>query len=55
METTAVALSIAIAVVAAILLPFLMSSNWVKAADEKARARRLEEAQLNARLIRMNL
>ena len=55
METTAIILSISVAVVAAILIPFVMSGPQAKAAEEKARARRLKDAQMNARLLRLNL
>lgn len=39
----------------AIVLPLIMSSKRWKDAEDKARARRLAEAKLNARLLRMNL
>jgi hypothetical protein len=36
-------------------LPFLLFSKEIKAAEEKARARRLADAKMNARLLRFNL
>ncbi len=45
-------ISIGITILIAILLPFFMIS---KEAEEKARARRLADAKMNARLLRFNL
>ena len=39
----------------AILLPFMMSGERWRAAEEKARARRIADARMNARLLRLNL
>jgi hypothetical protein len=59
METTAtfvaVFAAILVALFAAIFLPFMMSGERWKAAQEKARARRIAEAKMNARLLRLNL
>ncbi len=59
METNAVFLAIFLSmfmtILVAILLPLMMSGKEWKAAQEKARARRLADAEMNARLLRMNL
>jgi hypothetical protein len=39
----------------AILLPLLVSAEPFKAAEAKARARRLADAKMNAKLLRLNL
>jgi cbb3-type cytochrome oxidase subunit 3 len=39
----------------AVCLPLYLSSERYRAAQEKARARRLADAKMNARLLRMNL
>jgi hypothetical protein len=39
----------------AILLPLVLSGERSRAAQEKARERRIAEAQMNARLLRLNL
>jgi uncharacterized protein YpmB len=39
----------------AILLPFMMSGERWRAAEEKACARRIADARMNARLLRLNL
>jgi hypothetical protein len=39
----------------AITLPLVLSGKWVEEAQEKARARRLVDAKMNARLLRFNL
>jgi len=49
------AISLAVAVILAIILPFILSGERWKAAQEKARARRLADAKMNARLLRLNL
>jgi flagellar basal body-associated protein FliL len=45
-------ISIGISILIAMLLPFFMMSNE---AEKKARARRLADAKMNARLLRFNL
>ena len=59
MEATASLIAISIAVLVslsiAILLPLMFSGKWWKAEQEKARARRLADAKMNARLLRFNL
>ena len=39
----------------AIFLPMIMSGKQWRAAQDKARARRLAEARMNARLLRLNI
>jgi len=58
METaTSIGISVAIffGILVAILLPLMMSGKRWKAAEDKARARRLADARMNARLLRLNL
>jgi hypothetical protein len=59
METTvftiAISLSILVSLLVAFLLPLYFLSDSAKAAEEKARARRLTDAKMNARLLRLNL
>ena len=38
-----------------IFLPFVMSGKQWRAAEDKARARRLAEHRMNARLLRLNI
>ena len=47
--------AIFIALLVAIVLPFLLSGNLWRADQEKARARRLAEHRLNARLLSLNI
>ena len=39
----------------AILLPLIMSGERGRAAEDRARARRIADARMNARLLRLNL
>jgi len=59
METTAfylaIFVSVFVALFVAILLPLMFSGKHWEAAQEKARARRLADARMNARLLRFNL
>ena len=54
MQATAIFVSISVGVFVAIFLAFL-PLFMSKAAEDKARARRLAEARMNARLLRFNL
>jgi hypothetical protein len=54
MEATAILVSISVSILVAIFLCFL-PLFLSKAAEDKARARRLAEARMNARLLRFNL
>ena len=47
--------AIFIALFIAIFLPLMMSGKQWRAAQEKARARRMAEHRMNARLLRLNL
>ena len=47
--------SIFLALFIAIFLPLIMSGKEWKAAEERARASRLADARMNARLLRLNL
>lgn len=44
-----------IAIFVAIFLPILLSGKHWREAEEKARARRMAEHKMNARLLRLNL
>jgi hypothetical protein len=58
MVAVAVFVAIFAAIFAAIFLPFLLmlssGKRW-KAAEDRARARRIADARMNARLLRLNL
>lgn len=47
--------AIYVAIFVAIFLPFALSAMQGRAAQEKARERRLAEHRMNARLLRLNL
>jgi hypothetical protein len=47
--------AILVALFVAIFLPLIMSGERWRAAEDKARARRLADAKMNARLLRLNL
>lgn len=59
MEATAIliALSVAIfvAIFAAIFFPLVFSAERWRATQDRARARRMVDARMNARLLRLNL
>jgi hypothetical protein len=58
MQATAIFVSISVGIFVAIFLAFLplfLSGERWRAAEERARARRLAEARMNARLLRFNL
>lgn len=63
MEATATSVAIFVAIFAAIFvaifvavfLPLFLSGERSIAAQERARARRLAEAKMNARLLRLNI
>jgi hypothetical protein len=59
MESTAGFIAISVAVLVsvsiAIFLPLMFSGKWWMAELEKVRARRLADAKMNARLLRLNL
>jgi hypothetical protein len=55
MRETGLLIALVLPLAVAIILPFLLSREGRKAAQEKARARRLADARMNARLLRFNL
>jgi hypothetical protein len=55
MEATAIFVAIFAGLFLAILLPLILSGEQWKAAQDKARQRRLADARMNARLLRLNL
>jgi len=52
---TAILVSVVLPILVAIALPLFLSSKRMQAAEDKARERRLAEARLNARLLKLNL
>lgn len=52
--TAAILVAILVAVFTAIFLPILSGKHW-RAAEERARARRIAEAKMNARLLRLDI
>jgi len=59
METAAVLIAIFtgvfVAIFVAIFLPLILSAEQWRAAEDRARARRIAEARMNARLLRLNI
>jgi uncharacterized membrane protein affecting hemolysin expression len=51
----AISAAVLVSVSIAIFLPLMFSGKWWKAEQNKARARRLADAKINARLLRLNL
>jgi hypothetical protein len=51
----AVFVAIFVALLVAILLPLIVFSTEWKAAQDRARARRIADARMNARLLRLNI
>jgi hypothetical protein len=47
--------SVLIAIFLAIFLPLFLSGERWKAAEDKARARRIADAKMNARLLRLDI
>jgi hypothetical protein len=54
MESTAVFVAIFVALVAS-FLPLVLSGKEWRAAQDRARARRIADARMNARLLRLNI
>jgi len=54
MESVAVSVGIFLALTLS-FLPLILSGRQWKAAQERARARRIADAKMNARLLRLNL
>jgi hypothetical protein len=55
MREIGILIALVIPLAVAIILPLILSGEGWKAAQEKARARRLVDAKMNARLLRFNL
>jgi hypothetical protein len=55
MEAAAIFVSMFVAIFVAISLPLILSGKRWRAAEDKARARRIADARMNARLLRLNL
>jgi hypothetical protein len=56
MQATAALVAIFAAIFVAVFLPlFLLSGERSRAAQESVRARRIAEARMNARLLRLNI
>jgi hypothetical protein len=51
----AVLVAIFVALFVAIFLPLILSGKEWRAAEDRARARRLADAKMNARLLRLNI
>jgi hypothetical protein len=51
----AILVAILVSLLIAVVLPLAFSGERWRAAQEKARARRLADARMNARLVRLNL
>jgi hypothetical protein len=54
MEATAIFVAIFVAILAS-FLPLIMSGERWRAAEDRARARRIADARMNARLLRLNI
>jgi hypothetical protein len=52
---TAIFVAISVAILIAILLPLFLSGERCRTAQDRARARRLADARMNARLLRLNI
>lgn len=55
MEKTAIVVAVFVSFFLTIFLPLILSGKQWKAAEEKAHARRLADARMNARLLRLNI
>ncbi len=55
MKVIAIFVAIAVPLFIAIFLTLILSGKRWKAAEERARARRLADAKMNARLLRFNI
>ncbi|HUE42738.1 MAG TPA: hypothetical protein VMP12_04200 [Candidatus Sulfotelmatobacter sp.] len=51
----AIFVSVLVAIFLAIFLPLFLSGERWKAAEDKARARRIADAKMNARLLSLNI
>jgi len=55
MESPAIVAAVFVSIFFALFLPFMLSGEQWKAAEAKARARRLADAKMNARLLRLDI
>jgi len=55
MQATAIFVAISVGLFVAISLPLIMSGKRWRTAEDRARARRIADAKMNARLLRLNL
>jgi hypothetical protein len=55
MEAAAIFVSIFVAIFTAIFLTLILSGKLGTAAEERAHARRIADAKMNARLLRLNI
>ena len=55
MRVVAIFVAIALPLIIAIFLPLVLSGKRWRAVEERARARRLADAKMNATLLRFNL
>lgn len=55
MTTVAAIMAVFASISVAIFLPLMLSAGQGRAAEDKARERRLAEARMNARLLRLNI
>ena len=55
MEAIAIVLTSFVAIFLAMFLPLILSGEQWRAAEERAHARRLADARMNARLLRLNI
>jgi hypothetical protein len=51
----AISVAIFVSIVLAVLFPIIMSGKQWAASQDRARARRIADAKMNARLLRLNL
>ena len=51
----AIFVSVFVAMFSAVCLPLMLSGEQWRAAQDRARARRLNDAKMNARLLRLNI
>jgi len=55
MEKIAILVSVFVAIFVAIFLPLISSGKQWREAQDRARARRIADARMNARLLRLNI
>jgi hypothetical protein len=55
METVAIVVAIFVAMFLAMFLPLILSGERWRVAQDRARARRIADARMNARLLRLNI